>query len=365
MNPERLATSARNILSAVEIKFNRLMGRQLIPVHRDLLYIETSSVCNLKCRFCAYVKKQSPRVSMKDAFFKDCVTQAVDMGYRRFELTPCTGDIFMDHHIFNKLEFLEANPDATAYQFFTNFTIPKPRDIERLARLQKLSQLAISIYGHDLPSFIAITESTEKMYERLITNLQVLFGLLKQTKFTLAFCFRSTNRASRSATSELMRLLKRFERAGIAIHSTRLYNNWGGYISQADVEGLGIDIRGADDIYKSGACVHLFTTVQVMATGIVNGCACRDVDTTLRIGDLNETPLRQILSSRNASYMSLIEEQERGEFRPICRSCDYYKSIYHMRSTYRKDRVQLQSVEEFKTRLDGGQSGDRASATPS
>ncbi len=93
-----------------------------------------------------------------------------------------------------------------------------------------------------------------------------------------------------------------------------------------------------------------------MATGIVNGCACRDVDATLRIGDLNQTPLRQILSSRNSSYMSLIEEQERGEFRPICQRCDYYKSIYHMRSTYRKDRVQLQSVEEFKTRLDSGQS---------
>jgi hypothetical protein len=85
----------------------------------------------------------------------------------------------------------------------------------------------------------------------------------------------------------------------------------------------------------------------------VNGCACRDVDTTLRIGDLNEAPLREILSSRNASYMGLIEEQQRGEFRPICQSCDYYKSIYHMRSTYRKERVELQSLAEFKKRLDG------------
>jgi sulfatase maturation enzyme AslB (radical SAM superfamily) len=353
INPERIATSARNILSAVEIKFNRLMGRELIPVYRDLLYIETSSVCNLKCRFCAYVKKQSPKVSMKDAFFKDCITQAIDMGYRRFELTPCTGDIFMDHHIFNKLDFLESNPDVTSYQFFTNFTIPKPKDIERLVRLQKLSHLTISIYGHDLASFIAITESTDKMYERLIANLQVLFGLLKQTKFTLSFGFRTTNRAPRSATSDLMRVLKRFEQAGIPVRSTRLYNNWGGYITQADVKDLGIDIRGAEDMYKGGACVHLFTTVQVMATGIVNGCACRDVDTTLRIGDLNEAPLREILSSRNSSYMGLIEEQQRGEFRPICQSCDYYKSIYHMRSTYRKERVELQSLAEFKKRLDG------------
>src|SRR5712692_863015 len=178
INPERIATSARNILSAVEIKFNRLMGRELIPVYRDLLYIETSSVCNLKCRFCAYVKKQSPKVSMKDAFFKDCITQAIDMGYRRFELTPCTGDIFMDHHIFNKLDFLESNPDVTSYQFFTNFTIPKPRDIERLARLQKLSQLTISIYGHDLPSFIAITGQTGRPHLRAHSTCRFLLAML-------------------------------------------------------------------------------------------------------------------------------------------------------------------------------------------
>ena len=42
-------------------------------------------------------------------------------------------------------------------------------------------------------------------------------------------------------------------------------------------------------MYEGGACVRLFTTVQVMATGIVNGCACRDADATLRLGDLNES----------------------------------------------------------------------------
>jgi hypothetical protein len=288
---------------------------------------------------------------MKDAFFEDCIAQAVEMGYRHFELTPCTGDIFMDHHIFNKLEFLENHPEVTAYQFFTNFTVPKPANIERLARLQKLSHLTVSIYGHDLASFIAITESTEKMYRRLLSNLEILFRQLNRTKFTLAFGLRATNPR---APSDLMRLLKRFERAGIPVRSSRLYNNWGGYVTQADVKDLGIEIKGAESVYKSGACVHLFTTVQVMANGIVNGCACRDVDTTLRIGDLNETPLREILSSRNESYMRLIAEQQRGEFRPICRSCDYYKSIYHVRSTYRKEGVKLQSIEEFKKRLDNG-----------
>jgi hypothetical protein len=89
-----------------------------------------------------------------------------------------------------------------------------------------------------------------------------------------------------------------------------------------------------------------------MATGIVNGCACRDVDATLRIGDINETPLRGILSTRNQAYMQLIEEQQRGEFRPVCRSCDFYKSIYHMRVGYLRNRMATQSLGQFKTQLD-------------
>src|SRR5437867_122504 len=96
MNPAVIAKSARNLLATVEINANRLLGREFVPAARDMLFIETSSLCNLKCRFCAYEKKHSPKVSMTDEFFFDCVTQALDLGCRRFELTPCTGDIFMD-----------------------------------------------------------------------------------------------------------------------------------------------------------------------------------------------------------------------------------------------------------------------------
>jgi MoaA/NifB/PqqE/SkfB family radical SAM enzyme len=343
----------RNACAAVEINVNRYLGRELVPRQRDTLHIETSSFCNLKCRFCAYDKKQSPKVSMSDAFFFDCIEQALELGYNRFEMTPCTGDVFMDRHILNKLEFLEAHPGVVGYSFFTNFTIPGPKRIERLLRLQKLVGLTISIYGHDRETFIAITRSTESVYKRLLANLAVLFEGLGNKKFVLDFGFRSTRNVPRRPVSDIMRMLERFENAGIHVgRSDALYNNWGGYVTNDDVRGLAMDITGADAIYKRGACARLFTTVQIMATGIVNGCACRDVDATLRIGNLKERPLREILSSRNQAYMNLIDEQQRGEFRPVCRSCDYYKSIYHSRSIHRKNGSALQSVEEFKARLD-------------
>jgi hypothetical protein len=130
-----------------------------------------------------------------------------------------------------------------------------------------------------------------------------------------------------------------------------VYNNWGGYISEKDVEGLDMHINSTETTFKYGACEKLFN-VQVTATGIVNACACRDVDTTLRIGDVRTTPLADIISPDNPEYMSIIEEQQRGEFRPICRSCDFYKSIYHHRSHYRRDGIATMTLEEFKKQID-------------
>ncbi len=117
------------------------------------------------------------------------------------------------------------------------------------------------------------------------------------------------------------------------------------------MQGLAIDVTGAEATYKSGACTHLFTTYQIMATGVVNGCACRDVDATLRIGDMNEQPLHEILSPANPAYMQLIAEQQRGEFRQVCKSCDYYKRVYHMRSIHRKKGFAFQSIDDFNCRL--------------
>jgi hypothetical protein len=49
--------------------------------------------------------------------------------------------------------------------------------------------------------------------------------------------------------------------------------------------------------------------------------------------------------------MALIEEQQQGNFRPVCQSCDMYASIYHKSSAYRKEGVDLETLAQFKTRL--------------
>jgi MoaA/NifB/PqqE/SkfB family radical SAM enzyme len=352
MNPALIVRHGRNLVSAMEINANRLIGREMVPMRTDTLAIEPTSACNLKCRFCAYEKKESPKISMKNDRFADYIGQALALGYRRFHLTPNTGDIFMDRRIFDKLRFLEEHPGVEEYQFYTNFTILDADDIARLVKLKKLKFMTISVYGHDRESFVKIAKATNKVYQRLLTNLETLFPLLGQRAGVLSIAIRSTRDMPRTPESDLLKLLERYKAAGISVKPSQLYHSWGGKITPDDLKGLAIDVMDSSKIYKNGACSLLFTGVQIMATGLVHGCACVDVDASLKIGDLNEQPLGEILSTRNPLYMALIEEQQRGLFRPVCRDCGFYKSIYHSRSEDRRESIPIRSIAEFKTVLD-------------
>ena len=344
-----LIKSVRNIRNAVAMNINAARKTEFIPPRGPALNIETSSLCNLDCVFCAYGKKESPKLTMTNAFFEDTVRQAVGMGYVEYDLTPCTGDVFMDRHIFEKFDFLDTAPGVQSYGFYTNFCVPRPKDIERLTRLKRLNGIGVSIYGHDLDTFLKISRSTEAVYHRLVRNLEQLLQIVETRGFQVHIAVHPGRGSIRGRKSEITDLLDRFKKAGIVVKLTKgLYNNWGGFVTQDDLRGLPLKVGGVDDIYKKGACVRLFTTIQVMATGIVNGCACRDANATLRLGDLHDTPMSEIISTKNSAYMQLIDEQQRGDFRPVCKSCDFYASIYHKSSTYRKQGIELQTLNEWR-----------------
>lgn len=353
----RIGQWLKYIRNYAVVNVNRRLGREYIPHPFRNINIETSGLCNLKCRFCAYEKKTLPRATMTNDFFGRAAAEAAAMGYENLDLTPTTGDIFMDRRILDKMRFLDGLDGIRQYTFFTNFTIPDRAVLERVFSLKKLARVNISLYGHDLESFTAITQSTEKVYHRLAANLESLFELEPPEGCVVEIGWRSYRNAPSGAETGLLPLLRRLrEERGIQSRRSRVYNNWGGRISQNDVAGLDIVIQDGE-VYKKGACALLFSRLQITANGIVNGCACRDVDATLRIGDLNEAPLREIVSTRNPLYMKLIEDQQRGRFKPVCRSCDFYKSIYRNRRTYKNDPKPPVRLSGFYRLLGANDSG--------
>src|SRR5262249_6338247 len=157
-----------------------------------------------------------------------------------------------------------------SYAFFTNFTIPKASHIEALHQFKKMGSQAISIYGHDLATFKAITQSTDTVYFRLVRNLELLLRMKEKHGLQIYFIFHTGADSLRGRSSEVTTILDRFKQAGSTVSIQKgLYNNWGGYVTNDDVKHLPIRIIGPNVVHKNGACVRLFTAVQIMATGIV------------------------------------------------------------------------------------------------
>ena len=301
-----------------------------VPDPRRKLYIETTGVCNLACRFCAYSKKQDGKVTMPMATFCDVVDQATEMGFREFGLTPLTGEPFMDRGFIEKLLELEARSRVTGYHFYTNFTLPSASDIRTLATLTKLQYMHISLYGHDLDTFQAITRKPAGAYLRLVRNLETLHEVLRAEtpRAWVRMSWRTTKDFDADAhpQSELHHIVRAIQQQyDLNVPVTTAYDNWGGAITENDLAGLDMVLAPAPA--KDAPCALIFYRLIVLADGRVNACACRDVDGTLVIGNVHQAPLAWILSTRNVRYAEIIQEQIANRFRPVCRACDFYQSI--------------------------------------
>ena len=333
-----------------KLELHKLLKLERIPNCREHLYIESTSLCNLSCKFCAYRKKVSPKVTMENELFYDVINHAVNMGYDDFGLTPITGEIFMDKSIFDKLQFLEDHPGVKSYHFFTNLTVINENRLSAIKSLKKLKNFNISLYGHDCESFIAITQSTSKVYSRLINNIKTLVDNDGLNQENIKIGLRTYRYFDfHKNQSDLVDLLKEFKHkqlGRIDIYK-KGFNNWGGLISQKDVEGLDLEVVEGNDTIRVGPCALIFYKLQILSDGRVNACACRDVNGTLLIGDLKNNKLNEIISPHNPKYVELIQRQQKGLFNNVCKSCDYYKSIYKDYTSYGRYNKKFMKLKDF------------------
>ncbi len=124
------------------------------------------------------------------------------------------------------------------------------------------------------------------------------------------------------------------------------YNNWGVIITRKDVKGLDIVVKSPVK-KKRRACSLIFYKNQIRVDGQVTACACRDVNATLKIGDLNSQNFKEIYSTANRNYLELIESQQKGKFSKICKRCDYYRSIYKFYPIYEGHNKTPMGLSEF------------------
>lgn len=329
----------------VRLRLNRLLGRSFVESF-SFFSFEIAGVCNLACRFCAYPKKEIGKSIMPMEQYVDLLEQSLDLGYQDIGLTPMTGEIFMDKNIIDKMDVLEQHPRVRSFWFYTNFVLADEEKIDRLSRMTKLGpEFYISLYGHDLETFMKVSNRPEKQYWRLIDNLNHLADAASRFPCIIDVGIRTS--ASFAWTPEpgntdeanpLLRAVNRLMQNPNCRFSGNVvrYDSWGGWVTQEDVKGLDmtvVDASGAKTP-KVGACALIFDRPIVFADGRVNACHCRGMDSSLVIGDTNDTPLSEIFSLNNTRFMDLIDRQQKGDFPTACHDCSMYRSIYrHLKRT--------------------------------
>lgn len=322
----------KKYINMAEMNFNAALGRHFLFPPRLKITIETSGLCNLSCKFCAYSKKELAKVIMPMDLFQEVVNQATEMGFSIVNLTPLTGDAFMDKGIIEKMQYLDDHPKISGYELYTNFVVPTESTIKALFGLRKLNFIHISLYGHDEKSFCEITEAKEKEYHRLVRNLNYLYEWYEHnTSFQLRMNWRTVPSFSGNSLprSELQDVVLKFEKAyGIFCENIFLYTNWGGQITNEDVKEIGLRVNEGSNVYKKGLCNLIFLFGGVLADGQVDACVCRDVNGSLIVGNIKTEPLSHILSLNNPLYANIIQEQMASKYRPVCQSCDLYQSLY-------------------------------------
>ena len=332
----------------------KILKRQFIPDIYNNINIETSSKCNLKCKFCAYPQRDltsHPHTTMETEKFEQILKNVKQLGYKNIGLTPSTGDIFLDKKIFEKISLIE-NYDFNGFYFYTNF-IPISKDqIDKLLHFQKLKFLGISIYGHSLDSFKKFTQSNDVSYFKLVNNLEHIYEKLKENRksFKLQIGQRSSKEfflhKDDSELSIIIKKIIKLENTEYAF--TEDFNNWGGIVKHKDIKDLNIDLN-TKYVKKYGACALIFSRMIIGSNGNVNACACRDANFTLSLGQFQDNNLSKIISYKNKKYLDLISNQEKNNFNDVCKNCDFYTSIYTKSNENWfevKDNSKL-SLEEF------------------
>ena len=319
----------------IKMIFRKKFNMQYIPDIYNNINIEVSSLCNLGCKFCGYTKRDEniyPFKVMSDEDFSLNVKQAEIYGFKKIGLSPVSGDIFMDKNISNKFNILE-NANIEGYYFYSNFIATNLKQIDNLFEYKKIKFIGLSIYGHDEKSHIKIAQSNSVSYLRLIKNLDYLYNKIKTKNLMFNLSIDQRDKKDfdlNEDNSELSTVIKKIlglKHKKIKYEFETNYNNWGGLIKEKDINGLGIDLND-ENKFKVGACSLLFSRLIIGADNTVNACACRDANYSLRIGNTKKNNLKEIISIKNEKYKEIISNHEKGKYPEICKSCDFYTSIY-------------------------------------
>ncbi|OGR42742.1 MAG: hypothetical protein A2X35_01980 [Elusimicrobia bacterium GWA2_61_42] len=310
----------RTLLNYLLMRLTDALGLPRAGAWPHALFIETSNVCNARCVFCAYPKMRRAKKAMSMELFRSVIDQYAGLG-AEVDLTPIVGDPFTDAKFLERLDYVFAKP-ALRFHFFTNAIALTPQIGASLLKYGDRLTVNISFGGFDAPTYRKVFGVDR--FDDAVSNIRALIERKRAAKSALGLQINLRTPLENNK-GPFWDYLMRAKADGLAVITWMgAYDSWAGQVEETALAEAGLKARPMPD--KCGPCHRLLTSPVILADGLVNACACRDVEGTLIIGDLNRQPLKEVLAG--PALYDLLRRHAAGDFPEVCQKCTYYDPVF-------------------------------------
>lgn len=272
------------------------------------IFIETTSLCNLKCKMCPRNYNPIKLGSMEILLFKKIIDEAKQYGKRTFSL-HLFGEPLLDNSLIEKINYIKKANPKNAILLTTNGVLLTDTIAKELIE-NKVDKIAVSLPSPNAITYQKITGFNA--LEIVEKNIQKLIWLKKEKNSTYPKIYLRLIRMPENA-AEVDSFYKKWRGYPVKIE-IRDEHNYGGKIEKNPFK------KTPDKRYP---CYHLWLSPGINWDGEVTIC-CDDVSRQAIIGNMKNSSLSEIW--QGDTLKKYREYHLRGEYYkiPICKDCDVW-----------------------------------------
>src|SRR5579872_2424332 len=281
--------------------------------------IETTTLCNARCTFCAYPKISRPKTVMTMEMLEKVCRDFEALGGGLLGLSPMMSDPLVDPFVMDRIRLVNERFPTIILHMFTNLIgLPRLSDDEVVLLLRSLRHINVSIGGLEAEGYAEMfgVNKFDAVYKSLLRlgNLNRSIGSPCQLILNVR-----TNKVAATEQHPRMAVIRASGYRVMGIASE--FSDFGGIVTQDHVPN-GIKIVKVDRSQERVPCLIAMSYMGVAPDGKVAGCACFDGRDATTIGDVSLASLGDIWASARAKQFRYAFSA--GSIPDICKTCAFY-----------------------------------------
>jgi len=281
------------------------------PTH---LFIESTSVCNFRCKMCVRTNGNNPIGNMDFTLFRKIVDEAKQYGPRSFSL-HLFGEPLMAPRIIEMIGYIKkANSNNTIF-LTTNGSLLTVEKAEALVKY-RLDKIFISFTSPDKKTYLEKT-GMDKL-EEAEKNIEQLIAVKKNNKSNKPLIFVRLI-IDQETEGQIGKFVNKWKNKDVILE-IRDMHNYGG-----NIEGSHVKINP-----KRYPCYHLWFSPSIHWNGDVSVC-CNDYRRELLLGNIKSQTLNEIWEGAQIKHYRNLQLTGKYDLMPPCQDCDvwnFYSDLF-------------------------------------